>query len=141
MTISSRQIKLVRHTWQIFRKIDPRLVGDVFYGKLFLDYPELRPMFPRRMVEQYEKLVQMLNAVVAGLENMEGLQKSIGEMAVRHKGYGVLPEHYNAVGEALLWTLAEGLRSDWNDEVKEAWLTCYTVLARTMINAADPGLQ
>ena len=139
MTMSSQQIKLVKSTWHIFRSIDPKLVGDVFYSKLFFDYPELRPMFPKKMADQYEKLVQMLNTIVAGLDHFDALRTVISDMAARHTGYGVRPEHYNAVGEALLWTLEQGLRNDWNEAVKDAWLTCYTILATAMVNAENPG--
>lgn len=139
--MSSQQIKLVKSTWFLFRNIDPKLVGDVFYSKLFFDYPQLRPMFPKKMADQYEKLIQMLNTIVAGLEDIEALGTAIGAMAERHTGYGVRPEHYDAVGEALLWTLEQGLRTDWNEAVKDAWLTCYTILAQAMINAGNPKME
>lgn len=139
--MSSQQIKLVKSTWSVFRNIDAKLVGDVFYGKLFFDYPQLRPMFPKKMSDQYEKLIQMLNTIVAGLEDIDTLGSVIGDMAARHTGYGVRPEHYDAVGEALLWTLEQGLRTDWNEAVKDAWLTCYTILAQAMIRAGNPGVE
>jgi len=58
-------------------------------------------------------------------------------LAIRHAGYGVKPSHFKPVGEALLWTLQQGLGKDWTEEIKEAWQTCYKMLSQTMITAMD----
>ena len=122
----------------MFRSIDPALVGDAFYSKLFSDTPALRKMFPKNMNEQYRKLMDMLSTVVARLDNLNELTDDIAAMAQRHVQYGVRPAHYKLVGKALLWTLEQGLGNDWTEEVKDAWANCYTVLSDTMINAARP---
>jgi hemoglobin-like flavoprotein len=134
--MTERQIELVKKSWKIFRDIDPVLVGDVFYSKLFIDHPELKRMFPDNMVEQYKKLIDMLSIVIGRLERLEELNADIAALAQRHVGYGVKPFHYKIVGGALIWTLKQGLGTDWNEEVQEAWITCFTILSDTMINAS-----
>lgn len=129
------QIILVKKSWRLLRLVPPKLVADTFYSKLFLDNPELRRMFPKQMDEQYKKLIDMLSSMVARLEQMEGLQQEINELAKRHVGYGVLPKHYTMVGEALLWTLEKGLGSDWDEETAAAWTACYTLIAEQMLAA------
>jgi hemoglobin-like flavoprotein len=57
-------------------------------------------------------------------------------MGRRHADYGVQDEQYNAVGEALLWTLRKGLGDQFTAEVEDAWATAYTVLASTMMKGA-----
>jgi hemoglobin-like flavoprotein len=52
--------------------------------------------------------------------------------------YGVRAEHYAPVGQALIWTLQQGLGPDFTPEVQEAWLAAYGVLSSTMIDAAYP---
>ena len=131
--MTEHQIKLVKKSWLQFRRIKPALVADTFYSHLFFLHPELRNLFPKDMAEQYEKLISMLNTVVARLEKKETLQ-NIAEMGERHKGYGVKTAHYNYVGQSLLWTLEKGLGNDWNDETAEAWRDCYTILSSTMID-------
>lgn len=131
------QIKIVKQTWRIFRDIDPVLIGDLFYTKLFTDNPALKKMFPADMHQQYIKLTDMLTSIVSRLEQPELITEEITAMAQRHVQYGVRPAHYKLVGTALLWTLEKGLGKDWTAEVKDAWLTCYTLLANTMINAAS----
>ena len=114
-------------------KIDPVVAGDIFYSKLFLENPELRKMFPYSMEDQYRKLFDMLNTIVERLEKIDELKGDIADMAKRHEGYGVKPEHYNMVGVALLWTLQKALGTEWTDQVRSAWINCYTILSGTMI--------
>jgi hemoglobin-like flavoprotein len=129
------QIILVQKTWKIFRSIKPLVIGDVFYTKLFMIQPELKKMFPVAMDEQYKKLIEMISIIVARLERLNELTDDIAALGQRHIGYGVKPEHYKIVGKALLWTLQQGLGSDWTKEVEEAWIKCYTLLSEAMINA------
>ena len=133
--MTKQQIKLVKTSWSHFRNINPDVVADAFYSKLFLDHPHLQKMFPKDMKEQYKKVVYIFNIVVARLDRFDELTADVVAVGGRHKGYGVKVEHYKMVGDALLWTLENGLGSDWNEEVGEAWSTCYTILSDTMIKA------
>jgi hemoglobin-like flavoprotein len=133
--MTQQEIKLVKASWAHFRHLKAETVADVFYSKLFLDNPNLRKMFPPNMEEQYEKLVMTLNIVVARLHKLDELTADIAALAVRHKDYGVTPEHYKMVGDALLWTLKTGLGDDWNADTEGAWHKCYSLLAATMMNA------
>jgi hemoglobin-like flavoprotein len=133
--MTQQEIKLVKASWAHFRNVKPEFIADVFYSKLFFENPNLRKMFPSDMQGQYEKLIMTFNVVIARLEKLDELTADIKEMAIRHRGYGVAPEHYTMVGEALLWTLERGLGKDWDADTEGAWLTCYTLLAETMINA------
>ena len=133
--MTEAQILLVKKTWKSFRGINPATVGDLFYTKLFTDNPSLRKMFPSNMEQQYQKLIDMLHAVVVRLDKLDELTEEIAAMAQRHVEYGVRPAHYKLVGNALLWALQKGLGADWNEEVKNAWSTCYKILADTMIKS------
>lgn len=140
--MTEREIIVIKSSWKLFRKTDPQLIGDVFYRRLFLLMPSLRPMFKPSMKEQYAKIVDTLTLIVSKIENLEELTEDIRQLAIRHVGYGVLPAHYKLVGDALLWTLAKGLGKEWTDEMDNAWLKCYTLLADTMIlHAKDAGKQ
>lgn len=134
--MTKEQISLVKKTWGIFREIDPVLVGDVFYSKLFFDMPRLKNLFHVSKEDQAKKLVEMLTVIVGRLDNLEGFTEEIKQLAIRHVQYEVKVHHYKAIGAALLWTLQQGLGRDWNQEVKEAWSTCFQILSTTMINAS-----
>ena len=131
--MTDEQITLVKNSWKIFRKVDAGLIGDVFYSKLFCDNPQLRSMFPASMKHQHKKLIDMLSVIISRLDDLSELLHDMKMMASRHENYGVKPQHYRMVGNALLWTLKRGLGNDWNDDLQEAWTAAYTKLAETMI--------
>jgi len=61
---------------------------------------------------------------------------AVQEMGRRHVDYGVKDEHYDTVGEALIWTLGAGLKDDFTEDTKAAWIGVYTLVATTMKEAA-----
>lgn len=127
------QIKLVKKTWKILMGINPKIIGDAFYSKLFTDHPAIRKLFPSDMNKQYIKLVDMLTSIIMNLDHLESVSEEIIAMSNRHTGYGVKPAHYEMVGSALLWTLQKGLGAEWSDDIENAWIACYQSLADTMI--------
>lgn len=127
------QLQLVKQTWRLLREIDPIVLGDVFYGRLFYKYPTLRPMFKGAMDVQYQKFVDMLSIIVARLDRPDTIAEEIRTLARSHAGYGVQPAHYEDVKDALLWTLERGLGSDWNADVQQAWIACYDALTNAML--------
>jgi len=134
--MTKEQILMVKRTWSIFREIDPVLIGDVFYSKLFFDIPQLENLFHTPKEDQSKKLVDMLSVIIGRLDNLEELTEEIEQLAIRHVQYGVKEQHYKAVGAALLWTLQQGLGRDWNEKVRQAWTVCFQILSDTMINAS-----
>ena len=125
--LTKNETALIKKSWGLLRKIDPIVLGDVFYSKLFLDNPELRKLFPQDMEGQYRKLLDMLNTIIERLEKIDELKGDIVAMAKRHEGYGVKPEQYSAVGIALIWTLQKRLGAEWTDEIRSAWVNCYAI--------------
>jgi hemoglobin-like flavoprotein len=109
----------------------------MFYDALFTLDPTLRPLFAHAdMHEQGRKLMAAIGLVVGNLRRPEALLPAVAELGRRHSGYGVLPAHYETVGEALLATLATGLGPAFTPAVRDAWTKAYTLVARTMQQAA-----
>ena len=130
--MTNQQLQLVKQSWKLLREVDPAILGDVFYSRLFSQQPALRSMFKGSMERQYQKFIDMLSMIVARLDQPDKATLEINQLSQSHAGYGVKAEHYTAVREALLWTLEHGLENDWNDAVKQAWIDCYDVLTQSM---------
>ena len=111
-------------------------VATRFYARLFALDPALRALFQSDMREQPRKFMQMLAAVVDGLDRPAMIVEEVAALGQRHASYGVLAEHYLIVEEALLWALAEELGERWTPEVAAAWRAAYALLAATMEAAA-----
>ena len=135
--MTQKQIELVKSSWSLVSAIDPIIVGDLFYNRLFEIAPQVKHMFRNPIPEQSKKLIAMINYVIIKLDKLEDIIGEVGKLAQRHTNYGVKPEHYTIVGSALIWTLGKGLGEFWNDELKEAWIECYTILSNAMISAAN----
>jgi hemoglobin-like flavoprotein len=132
--VTPQQIELVQSS---FKKVAPiaGAAADMFYDRLFEIAPEVRPLFPSDLTEQKKKLMGMLSTAVANLHKLDAILPAVKDLGRRHRGYGVTAAHYAPVGTALLWTLEQGLGSDFTPDVKAAWADTYNVLSGVMTAA------
>ncbi|HEY8968626.1 MAG TPA: globin domain-containing protein [Puia sp.] len=133
--MTSRQIELVRRSWARVTAIDGVTFGIGFYNRLFEIAPDIELMFKRPVLEQSRKLTTILDHVIEKLDSLDDIVENIVKLAQRHETYGVKPEHYTLVGEALLWTLERELGDEWNDGLKFAWTMCYVTISTAMLQA------
>ena len=131
--MTQNQIELVKASWSKVAAIDPLVVGELFYNRLFTIAPEVKSLFHSPMPGQARKLLAMLSYIVSKLNRLEDILDEVAALAKRHVMYGVKPEYFTPVGEALLWTLEQGLGDDWNEETKAAWIECFAILSSAMI--------
>lgn len=126
-----------------FAKVVPirEAAASLFYGRLFEIAPEVKPLFKGDITEQGKKLMTTLGVVVNGLKNLEAIIPAAEGLAVKHVEYGVKTEHYTPVGEALIWTLEQGLGDDFTPETKAAWIAAYTTLSGVMIAASCRNIE
>jgi nitric oxide dioxygenase len=133
--VNVAQQKLVRTTFATLAMM-PEVAGALFYERLFATNPGFRPLFKSDMRIQNDKLITTLALVVSDLTEPDRILPAIRDLAIRHAAYGVKLADYDAVQEALLWTLGQVLGEDFTPEVKEAWTICYDELAGEMKRAA-----
>jgi len=117
-----------------FARIAPnaQVVAALFYTRLFILDPNLRPLFKGDLEEQGYKLMAMIGVAVANLDRLDAIVPAIQALGARHAGYGVPNESYATVGAALTWTLEQGLGADYTPEMAAAWTDCYATLAEVM---------
>lgn len=108
----------------------------LFYGRLFDQHPELRPLFTTDLSQQGGKLMATLQLAVTGLNRPQTIMAAIKQLGQRHVGYGVQDIHYHLMGEVLLWSLAQTLGDAFTPEVEAAWAEAYSLLAGLMKEAA-----
>ncbi len=135
--VTQTDLERIRSDWAL-AALAPDRLSAIFYARLFHIAPETRSLFPREMAEQRENLVDTLDFVVSQLSAPETMLPVVRDLAIRHVTYGVRPEHYPPVGEALIWTLERLLGPIFGDHSRRAWTEAYTLLADSMIEAAYP---
>jgi hemoglobin-like flavoprotein len=129
------QIEAVKTSWA---KVVP--IADqaavLFYDRLFALDPSLRSLFKPDLTEQRKLLMAMIGTAVNGLDKLETIVPAVQALGRRHRNYGVTDAHYGTVGEALLWTLEQGLGEEFTPETRNAWTSAYGLLSGTMKTAA-----
>ncbi|GGD03836.1 globin family protein [Hyunsoonleella pacifica] len=136
--MEAKTVTLVQESFEKVKPIAPQ-AAEIFYAKLFELDPKLKPLFPSSddaMKTQGNKLMSMLAAAVAGLNNLDALVPVLQNLGKRHVDYNVEASHYHTVGAALLGTLEAGLGDEFTPEVKTAWTDVYGVMSNVMIEAA-----
>ena len=129
--LTEYQVKLIQDTWEMLAPVKEQTAA-LFYKKLFLVDPKIKPLFKADMTSQGEKLITAINLVVNSLNNLEQVVPALEELGERHASYGVQPAHYDTVGGALLWTFEQSLGDAFTAEAKEAWTLAYGLIASTM---------
>jgi hemoglobin-like flavoprotein len=133
--MTPRQENLIRTSWAQVAPIAD-VAATIFYDRLFELDPSLRPMFAHTdSAGQRRNLMQTLTVVVKSIDRLGEIVPAVQALGRRHAGYGVKPEHFATVGQALLDTLAVGLGEAFTPDVREAWATAYGVLADVMMEA------
>ena len=101
------------------------------------------------MKSQKLKLLKMLSFVVKSLNwSGEQWQDTVPQeddlflvvlaLGRRHASiYKIPADSYEHVGQALIWTLHQGLGDAFTDDIKAAWIRVYTLLAKTMLVAGE----
>lgn len=138
--MDARKVALVQQSFGKVAALGLK-ASEIFYVELFAIDPSLRAMFSDDMREQHKKLLSALAYVVHSLHAPEKILNSIENLARIHVDYGVKPEHYTYVGNALLRTLKKGLGSEFTPDLCEAWTEAFRTLARIMKDAAYGGVQ
>ncbi|MEM7132374.1 MAG: globin family protein [Chloroflexota bacterium] len=134
MSLSSEQKQLVQ---QSFAQILPiaEQVSALFYDRLFQLDPDLRPLFQSDIEEQQKKFIETLEIAVQALNNLQVLVPVLQRLAIRHVDYGARNEHYDTVGNALIWALEQGLGDHFTEEVRDSWSAVYDLISSVMTKA------
>lgn len=115
-----------------------RQAAALFYGRLFDIDASARPLFARSNLDaQGEKLMAALHFVVDALREPETMLATVRALALRHVRYGVVASQYASVGQALVWTVEQGLGPSASPEILAAWGAAYALLSEAMLACLD----
>ena len=133
--MNADQIRSLQQSWALVAPNGEAAIAS-FYQRLFEIDPSTRRLFRSvDMSRQHSRLVQALAATIDGLDRPGQLLPMLEQLGRRHAGYGVCDRHFDSVGQALLWTLAQGLGDAWTAELEAAWVEAYGLVSGVMRGA------
>jgi NAD(P)H-flavin reductase/hemoglobin-like flavoprotein len=108
-----------------------------FYAMLFAIAPATRELFAANMEVQRSRFWRALGYIVQNLDRPEELVPFLRQLGRDHRKFGVLAQHYDAMGTALVTALKQYAGPAWTAQVEKAWCDAYGLIAKTMREAAE----
>lgn len=133
--MTSHEVQLIQSSFARILPIADQAAA-IFYARLFELDPSIRGMFQGDMPAQGRRLLESFSMFIANLDRLDAILPAARALGIRHASYRVRDEHYETVGQALLWTLGKGLGPQFTPEMQGAWAKVYWLLAETMKTAA-----
>jgi hemoglobin-like flavoprotein len=139
--MTPEQARLITTSWSTVASIADSAIAQ-FYDRLFEIDPSARALFrATNMPEQRRKVIEALSLALQSVDDLAALTPTLQDLGRRHNRYGVTVAHYDSVGQALLWTLEQGLGAAWTPAMAAAWTELFRQLAGVMKRAAYDGPQ
>lgn len=134
--MAPEQIKLVCAAFEKMHAT-AETTAALFYVRLFELNPKLKLLFKHDMKEQGQKVMDMFYLAATSLDQPDQIAPTFQQLGQRHVEYGVKPEDYLTMSEAMEWTLEMTLGDDFTPEMKTAWHEAYALLVE-MMQASTP---
>jgi NAD(P)H-flavin reductase/hemoglobin-like flavoprotein len=133
---ASAMVEIIRSSFALVEPMAEEL-GRQFYAVLFSVAPQTRDLFPVNMEVQRSRLLRALVHVVQMVDQPDQLVPFLGQLGRDHRKFGVIAQHYDAVGTALLSAIGTFAGEAWQPRVVKAWTDAYGIVAGAMRAAAD----
>ncbi len=133
--LTEADVALVQQSWKQVAPISDE-ASKLFCARLFELDPSLRSMFPADLTALRKKVMQTLDAFVVNLHRLDTIFGAVEALGRRYGDHGMRTRHYGTVGEALLWTLEQGLSAAFTPPVRRAWARAFGTLSDIMIDAS-----
>src|SRR5690606_28499159 len=143
MALPKHVIDIVKSTAPIL-EVHGVTITSVFYKNMFSNHPELLNIFNhvnQSQGRQQTALANMVYTAAANIDRLESLLPAVKQVANKHRGLGVKPEHYPIVGQLLLEAIKEVLGDAATDEIINAWAETYGVIAQVFIDVEEEMYQ
>ena len=129
-------VGLLRDSFESLRPSADGMVGR-FYSILFTRHPDIGKMFARtNMEEQRKKFFATLDELIKHLEEPDKTMSDLLILGNSHIDYGVKPEQYALVCDALVEAMKQTAGASWTAEIEKAWRDAYSAVADVMKKGA-----
>ncbi|RHW38386.1 NO-inducible flavohemoprotein [Lysinibacillus yapensis] len=137
--LSQQTIDIIKSTVPVLEQHGVTIT-KTFYSNMFQKHPELLNYFNRANQARGRQQTALANTVLAAakyIDNLQAIVPAVMQIAHKHRGLGILPEHYPIVGENLLGAIKEVLGDAATDEIINAWAEAFGVIADVFISIEE----
>ncbi|KAL7557860.1 hypothetical protein ACA910_010911 [Epithemia clementina (nom. ined.)] len=149
--LSYTTITHVMESWEQVRRMKDyeTTAGKILFQQLFKKEPKTRVLFgfpidldtdsqellqSKRFLMHASYLIEMLDTALQMLgPDIDLLTEIMLDLGAKHQRYGVGPDMFPVMGEALLYTLKATLKGDFTKDIEQAWIETYKELSGDMI--------
>ena len=149
--LSYTTISHVLDSWEEVRRIKnfEETVGTILFQNLFKKSPQAKVLFgfpinidtdshelltSKRFLMHAAYLVQMLDTALNMVgPDIELLTEIMHELGAKHVRYGVKPEMFPIMGEAIITALKSSLNDKFTTSIEEAWKETFSELSGDMV--------
>lgn len=131
--------EMVRMIRESFAVVEPKAaeVSKFFYGLLFVIAPDTRDLFPANMEVQRSRLLRALVHIVQMVDKPGDLEPFLRQLGRDHRKFGVVSEHFDAVGAALVGAIKQYAGDAFTPAVEQAWSGAFEIISTTMREATE----
>lgn len=119
---------------------DPDRFAANVYTRMFAINPGLRDLFPAMMANQRDAFFRVVDHVLEVVPAESGhseLVEFLAQLGRDHRKFGVLPEHYSVMYQALVAEFAAVMGPYWDPEAQEAVTQAMMLTTGVMRGAAE----
>ncbi|GAB3496501.1 hypothetical protein GCM10027341_15390 [Spirosoma knui] len=132
LDMTDEQIHIVQRTWRLLRPIDPILLSSVFLARLQMEAPAWKLIAQGQPQAEAATLILEFSRIIARLDQPRSINSSLVALVTHYLPDALTPQQVLALGRTMLWTIEQGLGSDWNQSVEQAWRQCYIDLGELL---------
>jgi methyl-accepting chemotaxis protein len=151
--ISYSTINHVLESWEAMKRINNyhEVVGSKLFQRVFDKCPQAKVLFgfpididvyssellnSKRFLAHAAYMLDMIDTALNMLgPDIELLTEIMQDLGIKHIRYGVKPEFFPIMGEALVCVLQDALGDEFTESIKESWIETYKELSGDMIRA------
>lgn len=132
MHLTDQQISDIRAS---YARIEPEAerIGHLFYEDLFRREPRLRQLFGPNLGHQGMSFMRAIESIVRHLDVPGELDAVVEELAAIHAPFHIRPEHYRAMEDSLIDTMAYALGQHLTNPVERAWRSAFAQVGAALV--------
>lgn len=142
--LGSKDVKAIVDSWSEVKAFGAERAGIVLFKRLFIRAPETFTQFSEfRDLPNWEEskefkhhcriVMNIVGTAVSLLKDPDSLDGTLEYLGLKHEGFNITQEHFDILGEELIYTLREALGPKLTPSVEQAWTQMYKYIADIII--------